>query len=179
MEDATAWLREQTDLHQTVIRRACQDRALPLAQAADLTDKMGSILFGRGYATTVGDLAARVAEAASARGERQAEALARSVRGSMLWHAGCYAAAGGELRRCLPLCEGVALRRLRANVLQLLGANARVLGDFDVALADLGHRSRAGACLVRAREHFRRLDLDADAAETERLLVVLIECPSP
>ncbi|MFD0527406.1 hypothetical protein ACFQ1I_09415 [Kitasatospora arboriphila] len=64
VEDATAWLRDQTELHQAVIHRACQDPALPLAQAADLTDKMGSILFGRDYATTVGDLAARVAEAA-------------------------------------------------------------------------------------------------------------------
>ncbi|WP_323189392.1 BTAD domain-containing putative transcriptional regulator [Kitasatospora sp. NBC_00240] len=327
VEDATAWLRDQTELHRTVIRRACQDPALPLAQAADLTDKMGSILFGRDYVTTVGDLAARVAEAAPARGERDAEALARSVRGSMLWHAGSYAAAGEELRRCLPLCVGAALRRLRANVLQLLGANARALSDFEAAigplegasslfhqlddetaeglalgelgynharcghltraraagercaeltggevsisssvgsyylarilhlcgdlaraleraesalarfrsfgmpafqaatggliarihltagrptaavraaeealpqarcvggmlegtvlrtlgqaLADLGHRSRAGACLGQAHEHFRRLGLDADAAETERLLGVLIECPSP
>lgn len=327
VEGATAWLRDQTDLHQAVIRRACQDPALPLAQAADLTDKMGSILFGRDYVTTVGDLAARVAEAAPARGERDAEALARSVRGSMLWHAGSYAAAGEELRRCLPLCAGAALRRLRANVLQLLGANARVLCDFEAAigsleeasslfhqlddetaeglalgelgynharsghlararaagercaeltggevsisssvgsyylarilhlcgdlaraleraegalarfrsfgmpafqaatggliagihltagrptaavraaeeavppahcvggmlegtvlralgqaLADLGHRSRARACLGQALEHFRRLDLDADAAETEQLLGVLIECPSP
>ncbi|GAA1230296.1 transcriptional regulator AfsR [Kitasatospora nipponensis] len=327
VEEATAWLRDQTGLHQAVIRRACQDPALPLAQAADLTDKMGSILFGHDYVTTVGELAARVAAAAPARGERDAEALARSVRGSMLWHAGSYAAAGRELRRCLPLCEGAALRRLRANVLQLLGANARVLRDFEAAicpleeaaslfhrlddetaeglalgelgyvqarcghlsqartagercaeltggevsisssvgsyylarilhlcgdltraleraeaalarfrsfgmpafqaatggliarihltagrptdavraaeealapahrvggmlegtvlrtlgqaLAALGHRSRAGACLGQAREHFRRLDLDADAAETERLLGVLIECPSP
>lgn len=327
VEDATAWLRDQTDLHQAVIRRACQDAALPLAQAADLTDKMGSILFGRDYVSTVGDLAARVAEAAPARGERDAEALARSVRGSMLWHAGSYAAAGEELRRCLPLCARAALRRLRANVLLLLGANARVLCEFEAAigpleeaaslfhrlddeaaeglalgelgynharcgrlsraraagercaeltggevsisssvgsyylarilylcgdlaqaleraeaalarfrsfgmpgfqaatggltarihltagrptaavraaeealpqarcvggmlegtvlrvlgqaLADLGHHSRARACLGQALEHFRRLDLDADAAETEQLLGVLIECPSP
>ncbi|MFD0350500.1 NB-ARC domain-containing protein [Kitasatospora aburaviensis] len=327
VEDATAWLRDQTDLHQAVIRRACQDPALPLAQAADLTDKMGSILFGRDYVTTVGELAARVAEAAPARGERDAEALARSVRGSMLWHAGSYAAAGEELHRCLPLCAGAALRRLRANVLQLLGANARVLCDFGAAtgpleeasslfrrlddrtaeglalgelgyvharcgrlsraraagercagltggevsisssvgsyylarilhlcgdltpaleqaeaalarfrsfgmpafqaatagliarihltagrpaaavraaeealpqatrvggvvegtvlrtlgqaLAALGHRSRAGACLGQALEHFRRLTLDAEAAETEHLLGLVIECPSP
>ncbi|MFD8752870.1 BTAD domain-containing putative transcriptional regulator [Kitasatospora sp. NPDC059577] len=326
VEDATAWLRDRADLHQAVIRRACQDPALPLAQAADLTDRMGSILFGRDYVTTVGDLAARVAEAATARGERDVEVLARSVRGNMLCHAGSYAAAGQELRRCLPLCAGAALRRLRAKVLQLLGANARVLGDFEAAigplekasslfqqlddetaeglalgelgynharsghlararaagercaeltggevsisssvgsyhlarilhlcgdlaraleraegalarfrsfgmpvfqaatggliarihltagrptaavraaeealpqahcvggmlegtvlralgqaLADLGHRSRARACLGQALEHFRRLDLDADAAETEQLLGVLIECPS-
>ncbi|WP_406210763.1 NB-ARC domain-containing protein [Kitasatospora sp. NBC_01560] len=327
VEDATAWLRDQTDLHQAVIRRACQDPALPLAQAADLTDKMGSILFGRDYVTTVGDLAALVAEAAPGRGERDAEALARSVRGSMLWHAGSYPAAGEELRRCLPLCARAPLRRLRANVLQLIGANARVLGDFEAAigpleeasslfhrlddataeglalgelgynharcgrfslartagercaeltggevsisssvgsyylarilhlcgdlaraleraeaalarfrsfgmpgfqaatgglitrihltagrptaavraaeealpqarcvggmlegtvlsalgqaLADLGHRSRARACLGQALEHFRRLNLDAYAAETEQLLGVVIECPSP
>ncbi|MFJ8624912.1 BTAD domain-containing putative transcriptional regulator [Kitasatospora sp. NPDC093550] len=141
VEDASAWLHEQTELHQAVIRRACQDPALPLAQAADLTDKMGSILFGRAYTTTVGDLAARVARAASDRGERDAEALARSVRGSMLWHVGSYAAAGEELRRCLPLCAGAALRRLRANVLQLLGANARVLCDFGAAIGPLEEAS--------------------------------------
>lgn len=58
----------------------------------------------------------------------------------------------------------------------LEGTVLRTLGQ---ALADLGHRSRAGACLGQAHEHFRRLGLDADAAETERLLGVLIECPSP
>ncbi|MFC5667838.1 BTAD domain-containing putative transcriptional regulator [Kitasatospora misakiensis] len=141
VEDATAWLRGHTDLHRAVVLRAYQDPALPLAQAADLTDKMGSILFGRDYVTTVGHLAARVAEAAPARGEREAEALARSVRGSMLWHAGSYAAAGEELRRCLPLCAGEALRRLRANVLQLLGANARVLCDFEAAIGPLEEAS--------------------------------------
>ncbi|GAA1951703.1 AfsR/SARP family transcriptional regulator [Kitasatospora viridis] len=136
VEAASAWMRAQTGLHRAVVRRACQDAGLPLAQAADLVDKMGSILFGRGYLTTVAELAGQVAEVAPARADRPAEALARSVRGSMLWHANDWAGAGAELARCLPLCDGAQLR-LRANVLQLLGANARALSRFEEAIEPL------------------------------------------
>ncbi|MFJ6138320.1 AfsR/SARP family transcriptional regulator [Kitasatospora sp. NPDC092286] len=137
VESATAWMRSRTALHRAVIDRACQDPGLPLAETADLLDKMGSVLFGRGYIATVADLAGQVAAAALARGDRAAEALARSVRGSMLWHANSYARAGAELRRCLELCDGPDRLRLRANVLQLLGANARALREFGAAIGPL------------------------------------------
>ncbi|MFD8478047.1 BTAD domain-containing putative transcriptional regulator [Kitasatospora sp. NPDC059673] len=145
-EEAAAWLRERTALHRAVIQRACQDAELSLTQTVDLLDAMGSILFGRGYVTTVADLAGQVAAAAMVRGERDAEALARSVRGGMLWHANSYAEAGQELRGCLALCDGPDRLKLRADTLKLLGANARALRDFEQAVG----------CLEEAAELFRQ-----------------------
>ncbi|MFD7641966.1 BTAD domain-containing putative transcriptional regulator [Kitasatospora sp. NPDC059795] len=147
IEEASAWMRDRTALHRAVVHRACEDGGLPLADTVDLLDTMSSILFGRGYVTTVADLAGRVAAAASARGERDAEALARSVRGGMLWHANSYPQAGRELRACLALCDGDDRLPLRADTLKLLGANARALRD---------HRA-AVACLEEAAAIFRRL----------------------
>ncbi|MFJ5921168.1 AfsR/SARP family transcriptional regulator [Kitasatospora sp. NPDC092948] len=147
IEEATAWMRERTALHRTVVHRACQDDGLPLADTVDLLDTMSSILFGRSYVFTVADLAGQVAAAAGARGERDAEALARSVRGGMLWHANSYAQAGRELRGCLALCDGEDRLRLRADTLKLLGANARALRDY----------AEAVACLEQAAELFHRL----------------------
>ncbi|MFJ1791143.1 AfsR/SARP family transcriptional regulator [Kitasatospora griseola] len=147
VEQATAWMRDRTALHRAVVHRACRDDGLPLADTVDLLDAMSSILFGRGYVTTVADLAGRVAGAAAARGERDAEALARSVRGGMLWHANSYAEAGEELRGCLALCDGPDRLRLRADTLKLIGANARALRDFEQAVA----------CLEEAAALFHRL----------------------
>ncbi|MFG2695421.1 BTAD domain-containing putative transcriptional regulator [Kitasatospora sp. NPDC048407] len=146
IEEATAWMRERTALHRAVIQRACRDDGLSLARTVDLLDKMSSVLFGRGYVTTVADLAGQVAAAAMSRGERDAEALARSVRGGMLWHANSYAEAGEELRGCLALCDGPDRLRLRADTLKLLGANARALRDFEQAVL----------CLEEAAELFHR-----------------------
>ncbi|KIQ64767.1 hypothetical protein TR51_11435 [Kitasatospora griseola] len=150
IEEATAWLRERTALHRAVIQRACRDDGLSLARTVDLLDTMSSILFGRGYVTTVADLAGQVAAAAEARGERDAEALARSVRGGMLWHANSYAEAGEELRGCLALCDGPDRLTLRADTLKLLGANARALRDFEQAVG----------CLEEAAALFRQLSDD-------------------
>ncbi|MFD8598284.1 BTAD domain-containing putative transcriptional regulator [Kitasatospora sp. NPDC059646] len=150
IERATAWMRGRTALHRAVIDRACTDDALPLARAVDLLDAMGSVLFGRDYVTTVADLAGRVAAAAGARGERDVEALARSIRGGMLWHANSYAKAGEELRGCLELCEGDERLRLRADTLKLLGANARALREFGPAV---GHLEEAAALFRRLADH--------------------------
>ncbi|MFJ4183979.1 AfsR/SARP family transcriptional regulator [Kitasatospora sp. NPDC089509] len=138
IEAANTWMRGQSALHHAVVHRACGDDGLSLAQAAELVDTMGGAFFGRGYAASVAELAGRLAEAAHRRAEPAAEALARSVRGGMLWHTGRFAQAGAELNRALPLCRARELRGLRARVLHLLGATARLERRYQEAIGVLG-----------------------------------------
>ncbi|MEY9947638.1 BTAD domain-containing putative transcriptional regulator [Kitasatospora sp. GAS1066B] len=167
IERANAWMLTQSALHHAVIHRACQDPGLPLAGAAALLDTMGSALFGCTYASTVADLAGHLAAAALARGERGAEALARAVRGGMLWHTACYARAGTELGRALPLCEGRELRGLRARVLQILGRTARMLRKHEEAIS----------VLTEAAAVFRELgDAEAEGLTLGELAVNQAEC---
>ncbi|MEV7598263.1 BTAD domain-containing putative transcriptional regulator [Kitasatospora sp. NPDC089797] len=138
IEAANTWMRAQSALHHAVVHRACADDGLSLAQAAELVDTMGGAFFGRGYAASVAELAGRLAEAAHRRAEPAAEVLARSVRGGMLWHTGRFAQAGVELNRALPLCRGRELSGLRARVLHLLGATARLERRYEEAIVVLG-----------------------------------------
>ncbi|WP_170305288.1 AfsR/SARP family transcriptional regulator [Kitasatospora viridis] len=168
-EEANHWMLAQGTLHQAVIRRACRDPELSLTQSADLLDTLGSalFLFGRSHAASVAELAADLATAAMHRGERageaaegarEAEAMARSVRGGMLWHTGRFAQAAAELDRALPLCQGgPEPHRLRARVLHLRGATARMLRKYEEAIdvmtvaaalyRELGDRAAEGVSL--------------------------------
>lgn len=147
IDEANAWMLAQSALHHTVIHRACRDRGLSTARAADLLDTMGSAMFGRGYAGAVGELAGHLATAARGRGEHAAEALARTVRASMLWHTGRFPEARAELERTLPLCRARELLPLRARALRLLGATARLQRRYPEAIE----------VLTRAVELFQEL----------------------
>ncbi|MGK5543744.1 AfsR/SARP family transcriptional regulator [Streptomyces sp. URMC 127] len=133
-QEATDWMREETALQRALIARACADDVLPLAQAADLADRLNTVLSGITHLTAVSELARRVAEVAAGRGDRPSEALARYVRGNALWHANSFPEAHKELHRSLGLCEGDAGLRLRASAHLTLCAHARVRGRFDDAL---------------------------------------------
>ncbi|MFF4814349.1 BTAD domain-containing putative transcriptional regulator [Kitasatospora sp. NPDC001309] len=137
VDEANVWMLAQSALHHAVIHRVCRDPDLPAARAADLLDTMGSSLFGRGYAGSVAELAGRLADTARGRGEHAAEALARSVRASMLWHTGRFPEARAELERALPLCRARELRPLRARALHLLGSTARLERRYEDAIVAL------------------------------------------
>ncbi|MFF4408354.1 BTAD domain-containing putative transcriptional regulator [Streptomyces sp. NPDC001404] len=145
-QDATGWMHEEIPVQRALIDRACADGALPLAQAADLVDKLNNVLPGVTHQTEVTAQAARVAEAAAARGDRTAEALARYVRGNALWHASSFAEAESELRRSIALCADGSDARLRGWAHLTLCAGARVGGRTDEAV---GH-GEASVRLFRA-----------------------------
>ncbi|MFF5762263.1 BTAD domain-containing putative transcriptional regulator [Streptomyces tanashiensis] len=145
--DAVRWMRDQAPVQAAAVALACADPALPLAQAAELVDKMGSVLFERTQTTVIATLAARITEAAGARGDLAPEALARYVRGSMLWHVNRYEESREEITRAVVLCESLApdadagpAARVWAKALLTLAGNARVNGRHEEAA---GHAGRA------------------------------------
>ncbi|WP_146166808.1 AfsR/SARP family transcriptional regulator [Streptosporangium nondiastaticum] len=133
-QDATDWMREETALQRALIARACADDALPLAQAADLVDRLNTVLSGITHLSAVSELARQVAEVAAGRGDRPSEALARYVRGNALWHANSFPEAEEELHRSLGLCDRDADLRLCASAHLTLCAHARVRGRFGEAV---------------------------------------------
>ncbi|GHC40077.1 AfsR/SARP family transcriptional regulator [Streptomyces cinnamoneus] len=133
-QEATDWMREETALQRMLIARACADDTLPLSQAADLIDRLNTVLSGIAHLTAVTEQAQQVAEVAARRGDRPSEALARYVRGNALWHANSFPEAESELTRSLELSDGQAGVRLRASAHLTLCANARVHGRFDAAV---------------------------------------------
>ncbi|MFI0976304.1 BTAD domain-containing putative transcriptional regulator [Streptomyces sp. NPDC021093] len=134
-QEATDWMHGETALQRALVARACADDCLPLSQAADLIDRLNTVLSGIAHLTAVAELAQQVAEVAAQRGDRPSEALARYVRGNALWHINSFAEAESELTRSLELCGGGADLRLRASAHLTLCANARVHGRFDDAVA--------------------------------------------
>nr|WP_281396826.1 AfsR/SARP family transcriptional regulator [Streptomyces olivoverticillatus] len=132
-QDATGWMREETPVQRALVDRSCEDDGLSLIQAADLMDKLNTVLSGITHLSAVTERAERVAGAAARRGSPDVEALARYVRGNALWHANSYAEAESELARALELCAGGSAR-LRASAHLTLCANARVHGHFDEAV---------------------------------------------
>ncbi|MFC4517229.1 BTAD domain-containing putative transcriptional regulator [Streptomyces ehimensis] len=134
--EATDWMREETALQRALIARACAaDDGLPLSQAADLLDRLNTVLSGITHLTAVSEQARQVAEVAARRGDRPSEALARYVRGNALWHANAFPEAETELHRCLELCGHDADLRLCASAHLTLCAHARVRGRFADAVA--------------------------------------------
>ncbi|GAA3035100.1 hypothetical protein GCM10020000_10700 [Streptomyces olivoverticillatus] len=109
-QDATGWMREETPVQRALVDRSCEDDGLSLIQAADLMDKLNTVLSGITHLSAVTERAERVAGAAARRGSPDVEALARYVRGNALWHANSYAEAESELARALELCA----ERIRA-----------------------------------------------------------------
>ncbi|MFI9237154.1 BTAD domain-containing putative transcriptional regulator [Streptomyces sp. NPDC053079] len=134
-QEATDWMHEETVLQRALVARACADDCLPLSQAADLIDRLNTVLSGITHLTAVTELAQQVADVAARRGDRPSEALARYVRGNALWHANSFTEAESELTRGLELCDGGAGPRLRASAHLTLCANARVHGRSDDAVA--------------------------------------------
>ncbi|MFF7727142.1 BTAD domain-containing putative transcriptional regulator [Streptomyces sp. NPDC008001] len=132
-QDATDWMREELPVQRALVDRACDDEGLSLTQAADLMDKLNTVLPGIAHVSAVAERAERVACAAARRGRPDVEALARYVRGNALWHANSYAEAERDLVRALELCAGGSAR-LRASAHLTLCANARVHGRFDEAV---------------------------------------------
>lgn len=133
--DAVRWMREQAAVHAAAVALACADGERSLAQAAELVDKMGSVLFERTQTTVIAALAAQVAEAAQARGAHGPQALARYVRGNMLWHVNRYEESRAEIARAVTLCAdpdggdgGGPAARVRAKALLTLAGNARIHG---------------------------------------------------
>ncbi|KNB53871.1 AfsR/SARP family transcriptional regulator [Streptomyces caatingaensis] len=133
--EATAWMREETALQRALIAHACADDGLPLTQAADLVDRLNTVLSGITHLTAVSEQARQVAEVAARRGDRPSEALARYVRGNALWHANAFPEAEAELHRSLELCDRDAGLRLCASAHLTLCAHARVRGRFADAVA--------------------------------------------
>ncbi|MEV4741978.1 BTAD domain-containing putative transcriptional regulator [Streptomyces sp. NPDC049555] len=133
--EATDWMRQETALQRALIARACADDGLPLSQAADLLDRLNTVLSGITHLTAVSEQARQVAEVAARRGDRPSEALARYVRGNALWHANAFPEAETELHRSLELCDHDTDLRLCASAHLTLCAHARVRGRFDDAVA--------------------------------------------
>lgn len=139
--EAVRWMREQAGVHAAAVHLSCADPALPLDRAAELADKMGSVLFERAQTTIIADLAERIAREAAARGDDGPEALARHVRGIMLWHVNRYEESEGEIGRAVALCEGVdegPIVRVRAKALLALGSNLRIRGRYAEAATYAG-----------------------------------------
>ncbi|MCF3179418.1 tetratricopeptide repeat protein [Streptomyces polychromogenes] len=158
--EAVRWMREQAGVHAAAIHLSCADPALPLDRAAELADKMGSVLFERAQTTVIADLAEVIAREAAVRGDNGPEALARHVRGIMLWHVNRYEESEREIGRAVALCEGVdegPIVRVRAKALLALGSNLRIRGRYAEAAAYAG----------RAAELFRRVG--AERAEGSAL----------
>ncbi|MET8545746.1 BTAD domain-containing putative transcriptional regulator [Kitasatospora sp. NPDC004799] len=145
--EAVRWMREQAEVHAAAIALSCAEPALPLDRAAELADRMGSVLAERTRTTVIADLAERLAGEAEARGEHGPLALACYLRGAMLWHVNRYAESEREIRRAVELCTSPATERVLAKSLLTLGGNARVHGRYAEAAEHAG----------RAAELFRRL----------------------
>lgn len=155
--EAVRWMREQAEVHAAVIALSCADPALPLDRAAELADRMGSVLAERTRTTVIADLAERLAGEAEAGGEHGPLALARYLRGAMLWHVNRYAESEREIRRAVDLCASPATERVLAKALLTLGGNARIHGRYAEAAEHAG----------RAAELFHRLG--AERAEGSAL----------
>ncbi|MFF4385155.1 BTAD domain-containing putative transcriptional regulator [Kitasatospora sp. NPDC001547] len=155
--EAVRWMREQAEVHAAVIALSCADPALPLDRAAELADRMGSVLAERTRTTVIADLAERLAGEAEARSEHGPLALARYLRGAMLWHVNRYAESEREIRRAVDLCASPATERVLAKALLTLGGNARIHGRYAEAAEHAG----------RAAELFHRLG--AERAEGSAL----------
>ncbi|MEU1290466.1 BTAD domain-containing putative transcriptional regulator [Kitasatospora sp. NPDC005856] len=145
---AVRWMREQAEVHAAVIALSCADPHVPLDRAAELADRMSSVLAERTQTTVIADLAERLAGEAEARGDHGPLALARYVRGSMLWHVNRYAESAEEIRRVVDVCTATGTERVLAKALLTLGGNARVHGRYAEAAEHAG----------RAAGLFRRLD---------------------
>ncbi|MEU2510739.1 AfsR/SARP family transcriptional regulator [Streptomyces syringium] len=177
-QDATDWMREEIPVQRVLVDRACEDDSLSLVQAADLMDKLNTVLSGITHLSAVAERAERVAGAAAQRGRPDVEALARYVRGNALWHANSYAEAEPELARALELCAGGSAR-LRASAHLTLCANARVHGHFDEAVghgeasvrlfSELGAKIAEGTALGELAFNYARQGRLAEArAAAER-----------
>ncbi|MCA6091342.1 winged helix-turn-helix domain-containing protein [Streptomyces sp. SCA3-4] len=174
-QEATEWMREETALQRMLIARACADETLPLSQAADLIDRLNTVLSGIAHLTAVTEQARLVAEVAARRGDRRSEALARYVRGNALWHANSFPEAESELTRSLQLGDGETGVRLRASAHLTLCANARVHGRFDAAVAHgeasvrlfhaLGAATAEGTALGELAFNYARQDRLTEARE--------------
>ncbi|MDH6144482.1 DNA-binding SARP family transcriptional activator [Kitasatospora sp. GP30] len=178
-EQAVGWMRTEAQLQQAMVAAALTDHHLPLVQAADLIDKLGSVLFTRTHSWSVADLASRTAAVAATRGDRRCEALARYVRGNMLYHVNDFQQAEQELTRTIALCVDDATRRVRACALLALGYNARVYGRFEEArgyceesialFESLGDHHSAGGALGELAFNYAKLDRFSEArAAAER-----------
>ncbi|MFJ3220304.1 AfsR/SARP family transcriptional regulator [Kitasatospora sp. NPDC086801] len=162
---AVRWMREQAGVHAAAIALSCADPALPLDRAAELADRMGSVLAERTQTRDIADLSDLIAREATARGDHGPLALARYVRGGMLWHINRYAESEQEIRQAVALCQGDGddgddgggdgnggtgdgpTVRVLAKALLTLGGNARVHGRYADAAEHAG----------RAADLFRRL----------------------
>ncbi|MFE4973379.1 BTAD domain-containing putative transcriptional regulator [Kitasatospora sp. NPDC056651] len=182
---AVRWMRDQSDVHAAVIALACADPALPLDRAAELADRMGAILPERTRTGVIVELAGHLARQAASRGEPGPLALARYLRGSMLWHINRYAESEEEIRRAVALAEqDERTERVLAKALITLGSNARMHGRYAEAAehagraADLFHRLGAQRAEGSALGEFAfsaaqtgRLDEARDAAERSARLM--------
>ncbi|GAA2782087.1 transcriptional regulator AfsR [Streptomyces showdoensis] len=177
--DAVRWMREQAAVHAAAVALACADEALPLAQAAELVDKMGSVLFERTQTSVIAALADQVAEAAEARDAHGPQALARYVRGNMLWHVNRYEESRAEIARAVTLCgdgdgdgdTGTgAAARVRAKALLTLAGNARIHGRHAEAAEHAGRAAAAFRELGAERAEGSALgEFAFNAAHTGRL----------
>ncbi|MFF2141738.1 BTAD domain-containing putative transcriptional regulator [Kitasatospora sp. NPDC058190] len=144
--EAVRWMRDQAEVNAAAIALSCADPALPLDRAAELADRMGAVIPERTQTGVIVDLAGRLAREAEARGEHGPHALARYLRGSMLWHINRYTESQEEIRRAVELCTDERTERVLAKALITLGSNARVHGRYAEAAehagraADLFHR---------------------------------------
>ncbi|MEU9041838.1 MULTISPECIES: BTAD domain-containing putative transcriptional regulator [unclassified Kitasatospora] len=183
--EAVRWMRDQAEVHAAAIALGCDDPALPLDRAAELADRMGAVLPERTQTGVIVDLAERIARQAADRGEHGPLALARYLRGSMLWHINRYAESQEEIRRAVALSEREErTERVLAKALITLGSNARMHGRYAEAAehagraADLFHRLGAQRAEGSALGEFAfsaaqtgRLDEARDAAERSARLM--------
>ncbi|MFD5464417.1 BTAD domain-containing putative transcriptional regulator [Kitasatospora sp. NPDC127059] len=182
--EAVRWMRDQAEVHAAAIVLSCADPALPLDRAAELADRMGAVLSERAQTGILGDLAGRIAQEAEARGEDGPLALARYLRGTMLWHINRYAESEQEIRRAVDLCTDPRTEGVLAKALINLGSNARVQGRYAEAAehagraAELFHRVGAqraeGSALGEfafSAAHTGRLAEARDAAERSARLM--------
>ncbi|MEU6931597.1 BTAD domain-containing putative transcriptional regulator [Streptomyces sp. NPDC046374] len=173
---AVRWMREQAAVHAAAVALACADEELPLARAAELVDKMGSVLFERTQTAVIAALAAQVAEAAEARGADGPQALARYVRGNMLWHVNRYEESRAEIARAVGLCDAGTgggagpAARVRAKALLTLAGNARIHGRHAEAAEHAGRAAGAFRELGAERAEGSALgEFAFNAAHTGRL----------
>ncbi|MFD5328101.1 BTAD domain-containing putative transcriptional regulator [Streptomyces sp. NPDC127092] len=189
--DAVRWMREQAPVHAAAVALACEDPALPLAQAAELVDKMGSVLFERTQTSVIAALAARVADTAAARGDHAPQALARYVRGNMLWHVNRYDECEAETGRAVALCTELGRHagaphvagrttgggrpadptaRVRAKALIILAGRARIHGRHAEAAGHAGRAAEVFRALGAERAEGSALgEFAFNAAHTGRL----------
>ncbi|MET8623633.1 BTAD domain-containing putative transcriptional regulator [Kitasatospora sp. NPDC004669] len=144
---AVQWMRDQAEVNAAAIALSCAEPGLPLDRAAELADRMGAVIPERTQTGVIVDLAGRLAREAEARGEHGPHALARYLRGSMLWHINRYTESQEEVRRAVDLCTDERTERVLAKALITLGSNARVHGRYAEAAEHAG----------RAAELFHRL----------------------